>query len=143
MSLWSQMARGAGDIIGRLREVGPDVALGMRDGFSFPRGLPNSGAALRAGQELGKVGRYAKDNPWQAGAAAGVGAGAGLGLKRAFGDSAAEKIDDATAVQRVIELQQREGRRFTMPEIVEILTAQGMEPEQARAVASRVMKARG
>jgi len=120
------MARGAGDIIGRLREVGPDVALGMRDGFSFPRGLPNSGAALRAGQELGKVGRYAKDNPWQAGAAAGVGAGAGLGLKGAFRD-----------------FQQREGRRFTMPEIVEILTAQGMEPEQARAVASRVAKARG
>ena len=143
MGLWNQMARGAGEILGRIRSRGSDVADGVADGFGFPRGKPMADPFMRAGQMAGKGARNVADDPWGSAAAAGAGAGAGLGLKAAFGESAGNKIDDASAIQRVIELQQREGRRFTAPEIVEILTAQGMSPEQAEAVASRVLKARG
>jgi hypothetical protein len=142
MSLWSGIGRAAGDIVARIREGADDAALGVRDGFSFPAGKPVADPAMRAGQVLGKGARHVADDPVGSAAVAGVGAGAGLGLKAAFGEAAGNKLDDASAVQRVIELQQQEGRRFTAPEIVEILVAQGMRPEQAEAIASRVLKAR-
>ena len=72
MGLWSQMARGAGDILARMREVPGDVVDGVRYGYA--RGPKVSDPAMRAGQFVGEQARNVKEDPL--GSAAAIGSGA-------------------------------------------------------------------